>query len=298
LQYGYIVKINTYGITIMKQQAITLLSTLLITFAPAGQAASSGGSGGSVVVPTPDSYVSVSGYVQPGEWQLSAGFDKRSLPNVNGSVASGNASVSATADAQQGVLGVFADASNHPAYSQSAVSSAEATFRDKLKVEKSGVSTKAVLHAKLTGNITRGQGDGASDYATFDLGVTNDIGLQLTSGLFTANPVSSCDPIFSGFTKVCIADEKPTYQTKIEFDLPAEGGTFQIFGILSTQASDGAIIDFRNGFHVWLELPVNTILNSPTGFPVSQVPEPSLLSLVLLGLAGILIRKNSYREVA
>lgn len=278
--------------------AMILLSALLISFAPAGRAASSGSSGGGVVVPTPDSYVSVSGYVQPGEWQLNAGFDKRSLPNINGSVVTGNASASATADLQQGLLSVFADASNHPAYSLSAVSSAQAMFRDKFTVEKSGVSTKAVLHAKLTGNITKGQGDGLSDYATFDLGVTNDIGLQLTSGLFTANPVSSCDPIFSGFTRVCIEDEKPSYQTKIEFDLPSEGGTFQIFGILSAQASDGAMIDFRNGFQVWLELPIHTELNSQTGFPVSQVPEPSGASLLLLGLTGIFFRRKSLRLIA
>jgi len=107
----------------MKQRAIILLSSLLIAFTLTGNAATSGGSGGGVIIvaPTPESYVNVTVDVQPGEWRQNTGLEKRSLSNVNGSVAAGNASSNASADVPQGVLSAFANAGNEPFFSQSAV---------------------------------------------------------------------------------------------------------------------------------------------------------------------------------
>lgn len=100
----------------MKQQTIIFLSSLLIAFTLTGNAAISGGSGGGVIIiaPTPESYVSVSVYVQPGEWTQNTGLEKRSLSNVSGSAAAGNASSNASADVPQGVVSVFANAGNEP----------------------------------------------------------------------------------------------------------------------------------------------------------------------------------------
>lgn len=88
----------------MKQQTIILLSSLLIAFTLTGNAATSGGSGGGVIIvgTSPDTYVSVDVYVQPGEWTQNTGLEKRSLSNVSGSAAAGNASSNASADVPQG----------------------------------------------------------------------------------------------------------------------------------------------------------------------------------------------------
>jgi len=280
----------------MKQRAIILLSSLLIAFTLTGNAATSGGSGGGVIIvaPTPESYVNVTVDVQPGEWRQNTGLEKRSLSNVNGSVAAGNASSNASADVPQGVLSAFANAGNEPFFSQSAVASANASFRDKITVISSGASDKAVLYAKLTGSITPGLGDGTFDYATFDLGVVTGSGVQRIDGLFTANPVSFCNPIFEGYSRDCVADDKPTYQTDIAFDLPSDGGTFEVFGSIFAQANNGAVIDFNNGFHFWLEVPENTVLQSLSGFLVTPVPEPETYTLLFagMGLLGVVARRN------
>jgi len=171
---------------------------------------------------------------------------------------------------------------------------ANASFRDKITVISSGASDKAVLYAKLTGSITPGLGDGTFDYATFDLGVVTGSGVQRIDGLFTANPVSFCNPIFEGYSRDCVADDKPTYQTDIAFDLPSDGGTFEVFGSIFAQANNGAVIDFNNGFHFWLEVPENTVLQSLSGFLVTPVPEPETYTLLFagMGLLGVVARRN------
>jgi hypothetical protein len=282
----------------MKQQIIIFLSSLLITFTLTSNAAISGGSGGGVIIvgTSPDTYVDINLNVQPGEWTQNNGLDKRSLSIVSGSAAAGNASANASGDVPQGVLSAFANASNEPLYSQTAVATANASFRDKITVVSSGASNKAVLHAKLTGSITPGLGDETFelDYATFHLGVVTDINFQRIDGLFTANPVSSCNPIIEGYTRDCVAGNNPTYQTDIAFDMPSDGGTFHVFGSLFAQATNGAVIDFNNGFQFWLEVPENTVLQSLSGFLVTPVPEPETFTLLFagLGLFGVVARRN------
>ncbi len=273
----------------MKQQTIIFFSSLLIAFALTGNAAISGGSGGGVitVVPTPESYVNVTLGVQPGDWTQSTGLEKTSLSNVSGSAAVANASANASADVPRGILSAFSNASNEPFFSQTAVAMANARFRDKITVVSSGNSNKAVLHAKLTGSITSGLHDETfdGDYATFDLGLVTASGLQRIDGLFTAKPVSFCNPVFDGYPRDCVAGVKTAYQTEIAFDLPSDGETFQVFGSLFAQATNGAVIDFNNGFQFWLEVPENTVLLSLSGLSVTAVPEPETYTLLFAGLA-------------
>jgi hypothetical protein len=289
---------NASGIPIMKNQTIILLSTLLLSFTPIVNAAASGGSGGGIILlPTPDSYVKVTVDVQPGEWRQNTGLQKSSLSKVSGSAAAGNASSSASANVLQGVMSAYANAGNEPSFSQTAVTSANASFRDKLTVVNSGSSTKAVLHAELTGTITPGFGDETYDYARFDLGVvtSNGTGVKRIDGLFTANPVSFCMPVFDGYPIDCVAGAKTEYKTEIVFDLPSDGGTLQIFGSLLTLATNSAVIDFTDGYKFWLEVPENTQLQSLSGFPVTQVPEPGQYLLFLVGLIAILFRRCSIK---
>jgi hypothetical protein len=282
----------------MKQQTIILLSSLLIAFTITGNAATSGGSGGGVIIvgTSPESFIDVTLGVQPGDWTQSTGLEKRSLSTVNGSAAAGNASANASADVPRGVLSAFANAGNEPLFSQSAVAMANTSFRDKITVVSSGTSNKAVLYAKLTGIITPGLHDETFvvDYATFALGVVTGSGLQRIDGLFTAKPFSFCNPVIDGYPRDCVAGDTPTYQTEIAFDLPSDGETFQVFGTLFAQATNGAVIDFNNGFNFWLEVPENTVLQSPTGFLVTPVPEPETYTLLFagLGLLGVVARRN------
>lgn len=279
----------------MNLQTTILLASLLTTYTLPGNAAISGGSGGGISLePTPDSYVNVIVDVQPGEFSQNVGSVKRSLSNVSGSATAGNASAKASADFPQGILSAFANADNVSFFSQYAVASANASFRDKITVVSSGTSNKAVMYAKLTGSITPGLGDETFDYATFDLGVVTASGVQRIDGLFTANPVSFCNPVFAGYARDCVAGDKTDYQTKIAFNLPSDGDTFQIFGTLSVLATNGAVIDFNNGYQFWLEVPESTVLQSISGFSVTPVPEPETYALLFagLGILGVVARRN------
>lgn len=278
----------------MKHQTLIIFSTLLHMFALTGNASTSGGSGGGGISigTNPDSYVGAIAYVQPGDWRQASRFEKISLSSVNGSAAAGNASASASVDLPLGLLSAYANAGNDTFTTQTAVSSVNVNFRDKFTVISSSPFAKAVLHAELNGGLKPGFGDETMDYARFDLGVSGPVtSLQRIDGLFTVNPVSYCMPVFDGYPIDCVAGDKTSYKTEITFELPYEGATFQIFGTLAAQATNGSVIDFTNGYKFWLEVPQGTQLQSLQGFPVTQVPEPSQYAFLLAGISLLLLRK-------
>jgi len=282
----------------MKKQTIIVLSALLLSFTTNANSAVSGGSGGggiSVGSSGPgniESLAIVTGNVSPGDWLLGVTYDKIGLSNASDSATSVNASGGSSVDIPQGLMSAFANAGNEASFPHTSTVMARASFRDKLTVISYGTSSKAVLHAEITGSIIPGLSAYDVDYATFDLGVIVGSVTHRIDGVFTANPMAVCNPVFEDSSRDCISGTNPSYKTEIAFDLLESGGAIKIFGSLFAQATDDAVVDFTNGYKFWLEVPQGTELQSLSGLTVTQVPEPNQYVLFLMGLILIFLRRN------